>query len=249
MKMKSNALALMLGALLAVPAGLVADEQNGLSVNISRKTVDRTSGKIDEGSSGVRTKQQQQLRVEIKNMRLKALPPGEMKWTVLVKKRWEGRTKYTGTEVVPALGPTKTIALNVGDFGISTYRADETVSKDKAEYEVVITHEGKETYRFSTDSNFELLAKNATPAEKPKAEAGNGGGEKPKVVENDPKKMPPAPGTTPDGKPMVPGAPTPGTPGTPATAGNTAGTPAKPAAVEEPKVTRPPVDFFNLGGK
>ncbi len=246
MKMKSNALALMVGVLLAIPANLIADEQNGLSVNISRKTVDRTSGKIDEGSSGMRTKQQQQLRVEIKNMRLKALPPGEMKWTVLVKKRWEGRTKYTGTEVVPALGPTKTVALNVGDFGISTYRADDTVSKEKAEYEIVITHEGKETYRFSTDSNFAALAKNATPAEKPKGEGGNEGGEKPKVAENDPKKMPPAPGTTPDGKPMVPPA---APPGTPATAGNTAGTPAKPAPVEEPKVTRPPVDFFNLGGK
>lgn len=248
--MKANVCSLLVATLLSIPASLLADEQNGLSVNIARKTIERSSGKSDYVGSGTRTKQQQQLRVEIKNMRLKALPPGELKWTVLVKKRWESHTKYTGTEPLAALGPTKTVTLAVGDFGVSTYREYESLSKEKAEYQVVITHEGKETYRFATDANFDLLAKNATPAEKPKG-AREDDEEKPKLVENDPKKMPPAPGS----KPMVPPGVTPPippgvpTPGTPPASGSTAATPPKPTPVEEPKVERPPVDFFNLGGK
>ena len=133
-----------------------ADEQNGLSVNISRKTSDRSS--TTEGNG---TKVRQGLKVELKNQRLKALPPGELQWTVVVKKRYSGLEKHQGMEVVKALKSSERSELIFGDFGLATVREYQSVAKDKIEYEIVIRHEGKETYRLSTSSDFAALAKEA----------------------------------------------------------------------------------------
>ncbi len=231
--MKTKTLSICAALFFAVGASVSADEQNGVLVTIARRTTDRTAIKGESDT----TKLRQGLKVELKNLRLKPLPEGELHWTVLVKKRWEGFTSYKGTEPLKPLKSQQAVELFVGDFGVSTTRSSEGVSKEKVEYQVVITHEGKETYRFATDGDFSALAKKATPAE-PRGDGAAGEG---KIAEVDTKKMPVDPKMVPDptkkGMPPAPGGnPEPTTPG-------------KPAPADEPKVNVPPVDFFNLRGK
>jgi hypothetical protein len=223
--------AVILGSIVAVHA----DEQNGLSVNISRKTTDRAE--LDEGEG---TKIRQTLRAEIKNLRLKALPPGEIHWTVLVKKKWEGTIKHIGKESLKALKPSEATELMFGDFGLSSVRSYDSVSKDKSHYEIVIRHGEQETYRFATASNFAELAKKAQLSEEDQKKQREAEEAAELAAQAARKKLQEA-----QAKIVVPPMPA-----TPAGSGTGAATaPAGPTAPLEPKVNRPPVDFFNLGGK
>lgn len=231
--MKTKTLSICTALFFAIGANSSADEQHGVSVVVARRTTDRTAIKGESDT----TKLKQGLKLELKNLRLKALPEGELQWTVLVKKRWEGFTSYEGKETLKPLKSQQTVELFVGDFAVSTTRSSEGISKEKVEYQIVVRHEGKETYRFATDADFNTLAKIATPAE-PKVDVAAGDG---KIAEVDPKKMPVDPKMVPDptkkGMPPAPGGNPPPT------------TPGKPALADEPKVNVPPVDFFNLRGK
>ena len=217
-----------------------------LSVNVSRKTLETRGPEPDTSYGGTITRRKQTFKLDFKNVGIKPLPPGEIRWTVLVKGRGSLMTKYEGVEPLKALRSVEAIEAQVGEFTVASYKTSYDVSKSDIEYRIVIVHDGKETYRFVSVADFATLAKAATPLET-KEDVAQVAGAKPvtdvKPVAEAEKKpaIPPVPG--------APAAvPPPVVPGSPAMVGNPAGTPKQPVP-EEPVVNRPPVDFFNLGGK
>lgn len=206
-----------------------ADEQNGLSVSITRKTVDRN---LSRGPRAETTKIVQGLKAEVKNVRLKPLPTGEVRWTILVRRHSDEMMRYQGSEPLKALKNSETTEVMFGDFNSVGIRGYEGIAKDKLEYQLVILHEGKETYRFATVPNFAALAKESTPGKRQRGEEDEA---PPKLAEVDPKKMPMEPKKVAEPEKKA-------TPPTPET--KKVVPPVEPA----PPV-RPPVDFFNLGGK
>jgi hypothetical protein len=225
--MNTKTLSIFTAALLALPLTARTDEQNGLSVNATRKTLERGTKRGDGDKR--KSFQQQVLKIDIKNNRLKSLPTGELKWTVLVKRRHDGYEKLTGTKQLPALMHGKNFEVTSDTFEFRTYREDEKVSKESTEFEIVINHDGQQTYRYATTSEFANLAKKARESDDHE-DKDDEHKDEPKVAENDPKKMPDAPiadGTKPAEQ-------------SPASSN---------AVVPERKVNLSPVDFFNLGGK
>src|SRR5215207_6782493 len=114
-----TALCLML--LLAREAG--AEEKNGLSVTVSKRTLDRS----DKVSSAYYTRydRTQGYKVIVKNSSLKPMPEGDLNWTIVVTKAlysYGGVDKYVGVEKVPALRPTESAELMVGAVPIGGYR-------------------------------------------------------------------------------------------------------------------------------
>lgn len=212
-----------------------------LSVNVARKTLETRGPERDTSYGGMVTRKKQTFKLDLKNVGIKPLPAGEIRWTVLVKARGSGMTKYEGVEPIKALRSVDAIEAQVGEFTVASYKTDYDISKSDIEYRIVIVHDGKETYRFASVADFATLAKAATPLEKKEDGA--------KVAEV----KPAADAEKKPAIPAVPGAPAavpPAmVPGAPATAGgNSGGTPKKPN-LDEPVINRPPVDFFNLGGK
>ena len=200
-----------------------ADEQNGLAVSITRKTVDRNSSR---GPRAETIKFVQGLKAEVKNVRLRPLPAGEVRWTILVRKHSDEMMRYQGSEPLKALKNSETTEVMFGDFNSLGIRGYEGLAKDTLEYQLVILHEGKETYRFATAPNFAALVKESTLGKRQRGEEDEA---PPKLAEVDPKKMPMEPEKkamppTPETKKIVP-------------------------PVEPAPAVRPPVDFFNLGGK
>jgi hypothetical protein len=132
--------------------------------------------------------------------------------------------KYEGVEPLRPLRPTETVEVSAGEFTVASVRTTDGIAKNDVEYQVVFVHDGKETFRTVTASDFAALAKTATPVE-------------PKVKPDLDKETKVADTKTPPmtDKPAMPAAPTTTPPATP--------------LPEPPVVKLPPVDFFNLGGK
>jgi hypothetical protein len=195
-----------------------------VSANVVRKTLDTSAPEKDSDSSGMITRRKQTLKMDIKNIGLKPLNGGEIRWTVLVRKRWSGMDKYEGVEPLRPLRPTETVEVSAGEFTVASVRTTDGIAKNDVEYQVVFVHDGKETFRTVTASDFAALAKTATPVE-------------PKVKPDLDKETKVADTKTPPmtDKPAMPAAPTTTPPATP--------------LPEPPVVKLPPVDFFNLGGK
>jgi hypothetical protein len=248
----------LLTTLLAFEAG--AEERNGLLVNVSKRTLNRA----DRRDTVYYTQydRTQGYKVTIKNTSLKALPEGEVNWTILVLKPVSGTTeKYVGTEKLKPLRSSETVELMIGAVPIGGYRYERDY-KDEMEHEIVISHAGKETLRSSSKPSFAALAKRATLIET-ESETTDTASD-PAAAAMKRKAVPATPGT-----PATPGAPAtpagPGIPATPATAGNSPaptapGTPAAPgttppAAAAQPSAPIPPpessqpFDFFNLKKK
>ncbi len=205
-----------------VPEPKLEADPGRLSVNIARKTLETSAVEKDPNIEGAITRQKQTLKLDIKNIGLKPLNSGEVRWTVLVKKRAAEIDKYEGVEPLKPLRPTEQLDVSVGEFSVTSVRSSTAITKNDIEYQVVVVHTGKETFRTATTAEFPALAKNATPVDR------NGKlilADAPKQVAGADPKMPPTP-------------PKPSAPAPPAA-------PPKP----EPVVPRPPVDFFNLGGK
>src|SRR5215203_2480449 len=136
-----------------------AEEKNGLSVTVSKRTLDRS----DKVSSAYYTRydRTQGYKVIVKNTSLKPMPEGELNWTILVIKALSsGTDKYVGTEKVPALRSSENTELLVGAVPIGGYRYERDY-KDQMEYEIVVTHAGKETLRTTSKPAFTAMAKRA----------------------------------------------------------------------------------------
>ncbi len=244
----------LLITLLAFEAG--AEERNGLLVNVSKRTLNRA----DRRDTVYYTQydRTQGYKVTIKNTSLKALPEGEVNWTILVLKPVSGTTeKYVGTEKLKPLRSSESVELMIGAVPIGGYRYERDY-KDEMEHEIVISHAGKETLRSSSKPSFAALAKRATLIET--EPAATEAASDPAAAAMKRKAVPATPGTpaTPGapatpataGNLPMPPAPAPSAPGTPATPGATPpAAAAQPSAPIPPPESSQPFDFFNLKKK
>lgn len=140
-----------------------AEEKNGLSVTVAKKTLDRADR--TNGYYYDRIDRTQGLRVTVKNTTFKEMPEGEVEWTILVRQYSSTSIeKYSGKEKLKMLKPAEAADLVIGSAQITGWRDWNAQSKDKIEYQVVITQGGKETYRTASTGSFDMLAKRAIPA-------------------------------------------------------------------------------------
>ena len=259
----------LLATLFAAEAG--AEERNGLLVTVSKRTLNRA----DRRDTVYYTQydRTQGYKLTVKNTSLKALPEGEVNWTILVLKPISGTTeKYVGTEKLKPLRSSESVELMIGAVPIGGYRYERDY-KDEMEHEIVISHAGKETIRATSKPSFAVLARRAILIETEPAPTDGATETAATVMRRG--AVPTAPGApatpaTPatTGAPAAPAAPA--VPTTPATAGNTplppspgpgaqlpAGSPgapspspaAQPSAPIPPPESQQPFDFFNLKKK
>ena len=151
--------------LLALGGQTVAEERNGLSVSVTKKTLDRA----DRSASYYydRIDRTQGLKVTIKNATFKEMPVGEIDWMILV--RQYGSTsieKHSGKEKLKALRPAESVDLVIGAAQITGWRDWGNQWKDKIEYQVIVSQGGKETFRTASTNSFDILAKRAVKAPK-----------------------------------------------------------------------------------
>jgi|GEM_PF-1356936 len=250
-----------------------AEEKNGLLVTVSKKTLDRND---THTLYTTRQEKTQGLALTVKNNSIRDFPAGEVRWTIVVRKSYEGGSlKYSGKEALKPLRSAASTELTFGSALTSGYRSESYNYKDKLDYEVVITHNGKETIRATSGPGFAALAEQATSMDRPVAEPvippTNG---RPIAVvppSKTPGNFPPIPGTP--GTAPSPAAPAvpmpPATPATPPTPMPPAVSPPPATPVAEPVPTPAaapadaatptpapapapsgkPYDFFNLDPK
>jgi hypothetical protein len=139
-----------------------AEEKNGLSVSITKKTLDRADTRMNSYYSD-RIDRTQGLKVTVKNVSFKPMPEGEIEWTLLVRKYYSTSVdKYTGKEPLKALKPAETADLTIGAAQIHGWNYGNDQVKDKIEHQIIVTQAGKEVFRTASTSGFEAVAKRAT---------------------------------------------------------------------------------------
>jgi hypothetical protein len=239
---------------LALLPSAPAEEKNGLQVNVTKRTLNRSDRR--DSFYYARYDRTQGFKLAIKGTAPRPFPEGEVNWTIVVKKLYynDRVEKYTGTEKLKALRPSESVELMIGAVPIQGYRYERDY-KDEMEYDISITHAGKETMRLTSTSNFAALAKRAvlmkTPEEEAQPETPRSNVTVTPLVPVTPAPTP-RPGTV---QPARPGtAATPAAPATPPTAPATPATPTTPAAGTTTPATPAdgagkPFDFFNLGNK
>ncbi|MDQ3623222.1 MAG: hypothetical protein M3463_12135 [Verrucomicrobiota bacterium] len=151
-----------LAGLLAMGAPSVhGEEKNGLSLSVSRKTLERADSRRTYYGYD-RIDRTQGLKATIKNVSFKPMPAGEVEWTLLVRKHNSTFIeRFTGKEKLQALKPAETAELVLGAAQITGYRDWYDQAKDKLEYRVIVNQGGKETIRTTSTSAFDAVAKRA----------------------------------------------------------------------------------------
>jgi hypothetical protein len=211
-----------------------AAEGKRVLVTVNKRTIGRVGGKTVAGEEASRL---QTLVVSVTNQSIRALPAGEVQWTAVVRKSGSDSLKYSGKGELPPLVSFKSAEVSCGPFDVESRVAATGIERDRIDYEIAILHEGKETYRTASVSNFAALAEkaqsvtNEAPADEPKVA---------KIPED------PVPKTPKEEKPAQP-----------AIIGAEKMPHQKPAIpvaetklpVEPPPVPQQKFDFFNLDGK
>jgi hypothetical protein len=139
-----------------------AEEKNGLSVAVTKKTLDRNDTRNYYYSD--RIDRTQGLKATIKNVSFKEMPAGEVSWTILVRKYYGGTPEgYRGTEPLKSLKQAEAIELVLGAAQIGGYGGYYYTGqvKDKIEHQIIVTQGGTETMRMSSTPGFDQLAKQA----------------------------------------------------------------------------------------
>lgn len=159
MKVVFASLAAVLLLAAAVPPAL-ADTQNGLTVSVSKKTLDRQDQRT--GAYWDRIDRTQGLKLSIRNATFKEMPEGEVEWTILVRGYSSSSIqKNHGKEKLKVLKPAEATEMVIGAAQVTGYRDYGAQYKDKIEHQVVITQAGKEVYRMASTAGFDALAKRA----------------------------------------------------------------------------------------
>jgi hypothetical protein len=216
-----------------------AADSTRLLVTVNKKTIGRFTDKVVAGGGGSRT---QTMAVSVTNQSIRPLPAGVIQWTAVVRKYSSGLQKYTGKNDLPPLLSFKAAEVSCGVFDIGTYQSSVGVEKDRIDYEIVILHDGKESYRTVSVSNFAALAEKAELVKNVDPNDGKNGNNEndsgPKGPKNPKPAEPPiaGPEKTPAQRPAVP------------VAEISSPAPATPVAAPPP-VPQKSFDFFNLGGK
>jgi hypothetical protein len=234
-------------SLFSLAAVLSAEEtKNGMSVTVSRKIVAQPPGAAAADGEWRRV---QTLTLAAKSISIRNFPEGTVQWTVLLRHRDYGiATKHTGTEKLPPLRRLESVEIPIGVISVGM---EQSIERDKIDYEVIVSHEGKETVRIASTSNFAALAEAArTPEREHFGFLGRREGRR-RMGEDRPAGDGPKPAET--GKEPAPPTP-PAAAGAPTADAKMPPTPAAPpeprkAAAEPPPAPAPSFDFFNLGGK
>ena len=158
--MKTPRLVIAAVAGIVVLSAAQGEEKNGLSVTLSKKTLDRADQR--SGYYFSRIDRTQALKAVIRNVTFKPMPEGELEWTILVRQHSSGAVeKYTGKETLKPLKAAESVELLIGAAQVTGYRHIGTQSKDKIEHRIIITQGGKETFRTQSTAAFEALEKRA----------------------------------------------------------------------------------------
>lgn len=139
-----------------------AEEKNGISINVSKTTIEKNDSRASGYSSG-RINRTQGLKASIKNVSFKEMPEGEVTWTILVRKYYSTTIEsYTGTEKLKSLKPAEIVEMTIGSAEISGYSDSGTQEKDKIEWQVVVKQGGNELIKSQSTSVFDNFAKHST---------------------------------------------------------------------------------------
>ena len=151
--------------LLAWSPSLWADEKNGVSLMVTKKTLERNDTRSPYYYSGDRIDRTQGLKAAIRNTTIKPQPEGEVKWTILVRKNSYSSSGTldgsTGTEKLNALKSSETLEMVLGAAQITGWRDGYDAAKDKFEYQVIVSQDGVEKVRVQSTAAFDALAKRA----------------------------------------------------------------------------------------
>jgi hypothetical protein len=155
---------LFIGCLLAFSVSVFAQqEQNGLQVEVSRKTMARNdvrTGYYDEQ----RINRTMALHVTVKNVSMKPFPAGEIDYSLLVLKVNYFPSHYllySGTEALHALQIGESADVVIGAAEVNGFRDIGTQRKDKMDYKVVIKHGNTQTAQLASNEGFDAIAASA----------------------------------------------------------------------------------------
>lgn len=156
-------------ALAATALCSIAEEANGLRLNVQKTTLERDRDN-DAFGAWDQVEKSLGLRVAGKNVSFKDKPEGTIEFAVVVK-RWGQQTetleKYAGSEKFPALKPGEETKLTLAKIPLSGY---ETINNRKQfvdsieGWRVVVMHEGKATITLRSSSSFDKVLERAKPA-------------------------------------------------------------------------------------
>lgn len=100
---------------------------------------------------------QMQLVVTAKNTAIKPMPEGQLEWSVLVEKVYGGVERYHGTGILPALRSLQSQEVLLGPVPVGETRTAGGLERDNVEYEIIVTHDGEETFRVASCGDFAQL--------------------------------------------------------------------------------------------
>ena len=152
-----------LAGLLAMSATLRAEDKNGVSLVVIKKTLERSDMRTPGYYYGDRIDRTQGLKATIRNTSVKPQPEGEVKWTILVRRYNYTSTELpgtTGTEKLKGLKPSESVEMVVGAAQITGYSGYD-MAKDKIEYQIIVSQEGAEKVRVQSTPGFDALLKRA----------------------------------------------------------------------------------------
>lgn len=163
------------GLLVLLAVGAPAEEANGLRLTVQKtlleKDKERGAGYYYDTVSKALG-----LKIAARNTSFKDFPEGTLEYTVLVK-RWGYNParieKYSGTEAIPALRKGAEANLTVARVPLGGYEAggNRTRYQDSIEgWQVIAKHNGAETIKITSTSDFEPMLKKAEPGKLPKEE-------------------------------------------------------------------------------
>lgn len=149
----------------------LGEEANGLRLTAQKVTLDKDKDK-DAFDQWDKVKKALGLKVAARNTSFKDMPEGTLEYVVLVK-RW-GRVpevieSYTGSEKLPALLKGADVNLTIGKVPMSGWEigGNKKQFSDSIEgWQIVASHEGKQTVKITSTAAFEKLLAKATPARK-----------------------------------------------------------------------------------
>lgn len=163
--MRTPLLSLILATVLVSVPGM-AEDKNGLRLNVTKKTLDRADGKPGYTREIDRT---MAMKAFFKNLTMKDLPEGKIECIILVR-RWgvseTGSTeRYTKELKLDPLKPSQELELMVGEYhigghmhGTADYHVDQVVA-----WKLSVDHAGKKT-EFLSAPKFEQDNKRAVNA-------------------------------------------------------------------------------------
>jgi len=157
-------------AIVLLLAGLPgrAEEKNGLQVNVTKTTLDRSDQRTGYYYS-TRIDRVEGLKVAIKNITFKPQGAGEVKWEMLNRKYYSTTIEsISGTEKLQPLKAAEKVDMVIGGAQVQGWRDTNNQSKDKIEWQIIISQEGKEVIRMNSTNAFDTLAKKATKVDPPK---------------------------------------------------------------------------------